>query len=230
LPVKGGRVGDIKSLKKALKRSSGAGTVRFIPKEQGIEVRFITEPIEWFRYTEHFDSDREQNKAFPCTGDTCEGCEQGLRGSTRFLASVVDVGDGNSVVPLAMPVSIVTPLVKLYDKFGTLMDRNYELTRDGDGLNTTYMVTPEVPTKMNLRRYKPLDLEEILQGLVDDEDDEEEEETPPPRRAVRKSEPVRKARPRPTVLDDDEDDEEATPTRKRVTKSSAKLHRRRPTR
>jgi hypothetical protein len=76
-----------------------------------------------------------------------------------------------------------------YDKYGTMMDRNYELQKHGEKLDTTYDVTPDAPSKLNLAKYETLDLEKILIGArasslgetdttaSDDDDDEDDELT-----------------------------------------------------
>jgi hypothetical protein len=112
------------------------------------------------------------------------------------LASALDI-ETDRVIPLKLAKTAANVLILKYDKYDTMMDRNYELQRHGEGLDTTYDVTPEAPSKINLAKYDVLDLEEILlnarkQALgedsqaepsskftdddVDDDDDIEDEE------------------------------------------------------
>jgi hypothetical protein len=168
----GGEVGSMRRFKDSLKRTGGL-IVRV--KNEGINVRFLTEPDKWFKYYEHYMED--QGTSIPCTADECEGCEAGVRASLRYLANVVDLGE-NKVVPLLIPKSLAELLEAKYNKHNTLRDRDYELSSTGTGLNTKYQLDPEPVSKFNAKRYeaKMHDLEEIVQGMLpSDEDDEDDE-------------------------------------------------------
>jgi hypothetical protein len=108
-----------------------------------------------------------------------------------------------------MPKSVAASLLKKYDKYATLLDRDYELSRSGAGLETEYDVTPEPPTKMNLDRYDLLDLMGLLESQLEDvpvnsdDDDEDEEDDKPVKKSVAKAAPKAKA----PVEEDDEDED-----------------------
>lgn len=199
--IRGGKVKSIAGLKSALKKGGGSEYLTRVPQDGAITVRFITEPTGWVNYYEHYDAVR---KFYPCTDD-CPGCLEGDRPSQRYLVNAVDVAEGK-VVPLVLPKTAAASALKKYEKYGTLFDRDYEITRSGQGFDTEYEVVPEPPTKMNIDRFDPLDLWEILEGqlgMADDADgdDEDADDTPAPKASKR---PVKKPAP---VADDDDDDE-----------------------
>lgn len=221
LKIKGGEVGSVKELRKSLKRGGGDQYLSRIPAD-GRTVRFLTEPDSWFKYFEHYDDTRKDNYYFPCTED-CIGCTEGISASKRYLVNALDVSD-NKVIPLVLPASLAANLLKKYDKFKTLTDRDYELTKDGTGFDTDYDALYDQPSKMNLKRYDLLDLGAILEAQLgsgdeteDDDDDEDDEPKAKKSKGVKKP-PSRRAADDDD--DDDDDDEDETP-RKR-TKTIAK--------
>lgn len=215
--LKGGTVGSIRQMKKSLKKSSGGQYLSRVPSESELIVRFLTEPTDWVEYSEHFDDIR---KFYPCSDD-CPGCELGERASKRYLANALNVEE-SKVIPLVLPVTAARDLLKKYDRYNTLMDRDYIIARTGSGLDTEYEVSPEGPLKRSLGKYDLLDLwsllEKQLPGAEDDDEDEDEDEDKPPSRSSRRT--AGSARRRPADDDDDEDDEEDAPP-KRTTKKSA---------
>lgn len=217
----------MKALRQSLKKGgSGAAFIKQVPANDAMLVRFLTEPEEWFGYNEHYDQTRRAY--YPCVADDCPGCAQDERKSFRYLANAVDL-DEDRVIPLKLPKTLATRLTLKYDKYDTLMDRDYELTRSGEGLDTDYDADAEAPMKRNMKKYEPLDLGEILQGaweyVFGVEDDEEEK----PKRSSAKGKkskanagkPKGSAARRGGLLDDDDDDEEVAPRPKKKKKSSS---------
>jgi hypothetical protein len=177
--ISGGYAGSIKNLKRSLKKGSGS-FIKTVPVDDSINVRFIEEPDKWYGYYEHYVNESYQ----PCVDDDCEGCDQNLRRSFRYLANVYSL-DESKVIPLKLTKDLANQLLARYEKYKTLLDRDYELSRSGSGMNdTTYMASPEPPSKMNLKRFSPLDLEETLLGQTsvddadDDDDDDEDDDEP----------------------------------------------------
>jgi hypothetical protein len=171
---------NVKELKKNLKRGGKAGYLSRVPAD-GRTVRFLTEPDKWFKFYEHYDEAREDDRYFPCTED-CVGCDEGLDTSKRWLANALDTSE-NRVIPQVLPASLVGNLMKKYDKFGTIMDRDYELTKEGSGMGTEYDALYESPKKMKLDRFELLNLEDVLlsqlPGQGDDEDEDDEDDAKP---------------------------------------------------
>ena len=206
--IRGGKVKSIAGLKSSLKKGSGAGYLSRVPADGALTVRFLTEPTGWVNYYEHYDAVR---KFYPCSDD-CPGCLEGDRPSQRYLANAVDVAEGR-VIPLVMPKTMAASVLKKYEKYGTLLDRDYELTRSGQGFDTDYEVTPEPPSKMNLDRFDALDLWELLEGQLDmadnseaDSDDEDDaDDVPAPMSKKRAVAPQDKE---DDVDDEDDEDDE----------------------
>jgi len=157
--LKAQQMGSMKALKESLKKGGGSGSVTYIKNvpSEGITVRFLTEPEQWFGYYEYWD-DVAKNFVPMVEGEILP---DGARASFRYLASALDV-DSDRVIPLKLAKTTANSLILKYDKYDTMMDRNYELQKHGEGLDTTYDVTPDSPSKMNLAKYEGVDLESIL--------------------------------------------------------------------
>ncbi len=186
--IRGGKVKSIGSLKASLRKGGGNQYFTRV-SEDGLTVRFLTEPDEWVEFFEHYDDVR---KFYPCTDD-CEGCRDGSKPSKRYLTNAVDTTEGK-VVPLLLAKSAASQVIKKFDRFNTILDRDYIIVREGTGFDTEYDVTPEAPSKMNLSRFELLDLWELLESQItgddtdvadDEEAEEEEEEVDPTRRPRR---------------------------------------------
>lgn len=203
----GKKVGSIEKLKQDVTRgSSGSGDViiRWI-SEDGLIVRFLEDPTEWYNYNVHFDE--VLKRSFPCIGDNCPGCAQGLRKTARYLCNALDV-ETDEVIPLELPKSLTSQLVTIYDRKDTLMDRDYELIREGTGMDTTYSAIPEAPQQRKLSRYDLHDLQDKLDSAyravfdVDDDDEDEAPRKPKPKKSKKKA-PVKKRRVKKTRDEDD---------------------------
>lgn len=228
--IRGGKVGSFKKLKASVKKGANSSYLSRIGAE-GITVRFMQEPDEWIEYFEYYDETEKQ--FFPEVEGVTPNLSEGQRSSKRYLAAAVDVAEGK-VIPLVLPKSVVSILVKKYEKYNTLIDRDYEITREGTGFDTEYDVTPEPPMKMKMARYQMIDLMAALEsqipgGDIDDEedDDEDEDETP-----VRKK--TRAGRSSKRVVEEDEDDdlddedEDDEPVRKRPAPRKKPVPKKRP--
>lgn len=205
--IKGGAVKSMAGLKASLKKGGGSQYLSRVPADASITVRFLTEPEDWYGYYEHYDAVR---KFYPCSDD-CPGCTEGDRPSGRYLSNALDVAEGK-VIPLVLPKSMVSSLVKKHEKYGTMLDRDYELSRSGNGLDTEYDVTPEAPTKMNLTRYDLIDLEELLESQLEmaesandiSADDDDDDDAP----VMRKGGPRKSTAAAPADDDDDDADDD----------------------
>ena len=229
--VKAAKTGSIKKLKASLKRG-GSSFVRNVPKDASITVRFLTEPNEWVEYLEYYAEGMEP-PVFPAF----EGLDPAItaelqRPSKRYLACAVD-RDSNEQIAMKLPKTLVSSLMKKYDKYETIMDRDYELVREGTGIETTYEAIPEAPRRMNVSAFDPLlDLMDVLQNqippsLLGEDPDDEDDDDPPwedddkpvrSRRGGGSKPPVKHTRTssRRAPVDDDEDDD--APVRRRPAK------------
>lgn len=230
-------MGSMKAIKETLKSKGGigGGKLKIIPAEANFSVRFLTEPDEWHGFYEHYDQNKQE--FFPCWGGDC--CQDFGRPSFRFLANIFSQDD-NKVMALKLPKGLGEDLIRSYEKYGTMMDRWYDISRVGTTLNDTkYNRDPDTPSKFRLPpKAQLIELDELLQSLLDggdddDDTDEPEEETPRRSRPASKtSGGYRPSKSSRRVLDDDddddyedddeddEDDEPRRPAKKRVTSST----------
>lgn len=217
--IKGGSVGTITRLKKSIKSGGRKDTIANIP-EEGVTIRFLTEPTEWFEYFEHYDDSRTGSYYFPCS-EGCGFCDDnpGARASKRYLVSAVDTEE-NKAIALKLPLSVASTLMKKYDRYKTILDRDYYLSKEGSGMDTEYDVTPEPPAKFNVGKYDLIDAEAILSSMLDQADDVEDDDEDEDERPARKSRgtsskkrassktAVKKRRPVEVDEDDEDDDED----------------------
>lgn len=221
----GQRVGSMKTLKKTLQKGSGGGAwIKWIPKNGSMNVRFIQEPEEWVNYVEHYDT--TLRTSYPCNGEqSCPGCMSGERKSHRYLANAVNLDDNERVVPLQLPKDLANRLVVKYEKWGTLLDRDIELTRSGDGLDTVYDLDADVPSRRKMDKYQALDLLKVLDDAYNSvfngtDEEEDEDDTPKPVTRGRKKSVA--AKPEPVEETEEDDDEVEVEAPKPAKKAPAK--------
>jgi len=153
--IKGGTFKSVGHLKGMFSKSA-ATLIQNVPADNTKVVRFLTEPDNWFAYQEYWDN--EMRRYIPVV----EGVEPPVRPSQRFLAQVVD-RESDQVIALKMPKDLANRLVVRYERYQTIMDRDYEIMRSGKGLDTTYDVTPEPASEFDSSKYTKIDLLDILQ-------------------------------------------------------------------
>ena len=189
-PVIGKTAGSLKALKKQLEKGSGNGDafITYVPKNEPLVVRFLQEPEEFLMYEDCWDP--TSKRSFPFV----EGLQKGVdfeRKSTVFIVNAVDV-DKDRVIALQVKQSVLTHLINRYERYGTLLDRDYEIEKFGEKLDTTYSVTPEAPKKRSTSKYKLLDLQKVLTDAYNaargvDTDDDEDDAPSQPRRSRRRA-------------------------------------------
>jgi hypothetical protein len=147
---------------------------------------------------------------FPCTDDdSASGSQYDGRRSFRYLANAINLDTGKVEV-VKLPKDLANRLYLRAEKRGTITDRDCELSRDGEQLNTVYDAEFEAPSKVDLSRYKTIDLMETLQNwhssvFGGDESENGQVVADAPRK--------QKAKPKPVVeVEDDDDLEELDPT------------------
>ncbi len=166
----GAKVESIQSLKQSLAKAAATHDdvwIKYIPKDNPLTVRFLSEPDEWVRYDEAWDQHARNGKGGSYPVPMGKVVPDDQRVSTRYLASAVDL-DSDRVIPVCIPKSLMQQVVVRYEKYGTIVDRDYELSRHGTGLDTQYMMDPEPPVARNLSKYDSLDLESVLAAAYAD--------------------------------------------------------------
>lgn len=206
-----------------------------IKKDKTLSVRFLTEPAEWSYYDEYYDAeDRKSYVIHPG-----QMAPANMRVTTRYLANVLVVDD-DKVMALTLPSSLAQRIYNRWSKSKseTICDRDYELLRMGEGLNTTYMESPEAPSQRPVGKYELLDLEDVISRMnqapgsphmgtspappveVEDESDLYEDEDKPAQRVAGGSPPDllpnEEPFPEPDVAEDseafpDEEEEDGDP-------------------
>lgn len=185
-----GRIGSMGKFKQSLKGSGGGAFIKSIP-DGSYTVRFLTEPDEWYGYYEVWLDDVKRYVP------KVEGMEIGpdQRVTFRYLANALDVDEGK-VVPLKVPRDLANRISMRADRYGTITDRDYEITRAGSQKNTVYDITPEEKSPVDLRRFELHDLEKVLvesyESVMtptsstdeDDDYDDEPDEKPKAKRRV----------------------------------------------
>lgn len=186
MALKAGVVGSITNLKKTLAKGSSSDLTVRIKDGQTLRGRFMAEPDKWVKYEEHFD---KAHGYFPCIDDgTCLGCADGLRSNKRFLVHFVDYEE-KKLIALVLPYTLAEDLAKKYDRFNTLLDRVYDLSRTGAGIkDTTYEVNYDERKAVDLSRFeadvRKMNLLELLESLVPSSEfvaDDDDDDRPAPR-------------------------------------------------
>lgn len=235
--IRAEKAGSVSRLRSLIKKGANSGGITRIKADADMTIRFLDEPSEWIKYSEHFD---KTHGYYVCVDDgSCVGCLDGVRASSKFLANAVDM-DTKEVVALVLPYSLADELAKRYDKpsWQTLTNRDLILSRTGSGMNdTSYSLDYEEPKRKDMSGYERLDLLGLLEATIPRDDDEEDEEEERPR--GRRSEAMRgrasrdddrrapKSRPKPSTRgrsrdEDDEDDDLVPPRRSAVPKKASR--------
>lgn len=202
-------------VKQSLKKSK-ASEIRGIKDSESLTLRFLGEPDTWYGYNEHWLS----SGPIPCVSDDCEGCNSDepdeRRKPLKYLVNAYCADEGK-VIAVKFSKTTADTLFAMYEKRGTLLDRDFEYSRSGSSMNDTkYLITPDAPSKFT-KKLKGRDLEALAMSMLGYEDDEEEEEEARPAK-------VNRTRPKKTRDDDpyeDDDDEDDEPPRRRAVKRVA---------
>ncbi len=153
----GGLVGKIKDRIK----KSGANKGKFVYFKAGIKnrVRFLQEMDQGFEVPFHDSFQLGINS--PCQevfDRDCDNCDNDdLRHRDLYAWSVYDyeAKETRILMAAANSASPVPALVGMYEAYGTIMDRDYIITREGTGTSTTYSVVPMDKVKFKNKKAKP---------------------------------------------------------------------------
>jgi hypothetical protein len=221
---------DARSMQDSAKQTPN---VRLTFKEgEARTVRFLHEPFDrrnpWVEYGEHYIQGGGGNNGgyVPCIEDCTLDAD--FRPGKRWYVNVWD-RDSKQVRLLKLTGAMVENLIIKFERRGTIMDRDYSITRTGEGTDTKYHIEAEEkeaftqrPKQIDINAYLDQqaqayygsrklkaqtsaiddDDEEDVEDVEDTEEDEDEEEAP---RKVVKGKTTTKRRP---VADEDEDEED----------------------
>lgn len=198
--IKSNKVGDLKRFNKRFaKKSGGGGTYPTrIPKDGYLSVHFLEEPTEWYEFAQYYN--QAESKFEIATEENEEKYEElGIRASVRFLANAINT-ETQEVIAVELPLTIVKTLVAFYERKGSLLEYNFDLSREGTGRDTEYQANSDGKELIDLDRFKKKDLHAIILAMANKDSEEEVSAD---------------------IEDDDDDDEDeapARPARKRVVK------------
>lgn len=231
------RFGSVKAARTALKGNRANGALRRLKPDETIKVRFLEEPDDWFEAQYHWIGG---NFVWCNQQRSCLGCKAGDRPKTTVLANAVifdseDDREHNKVVVMQMTPTLANTLLKFHEKRETLLDRDYDLTREGSGVNdTVYSADPDDPKTRKMSRFENdiHDIEAIISAEINSagDDDEEDDE---PRSTRRKSSTAKKSSRRSDDDDeyeDEDDDEEEEEEDERPRRSSRTVAKKKPAR
>lgn len=189
--------GLIAQMKEAV-RKSGTNKGKFLYFKSGskIRVRFLVDLDSGFKIPFHDSFQLGIN--VPCQtlfDRECRHCDdEELRHRDVYAWPVYDY-DANEVKILMAAVNNSSPvpqLIGFYDSYGTVIDRDYVITRNGSGTSTNYSVVPMDKVAFRNKKAKPIvesKFMELLDKAFPDEDAEEDEAPKKKKKKARKEEP-----------------------------------------
>lgn len=211
---------DIKSMRDSAKQMPN---VRLTFKEgEARTVRFLHEPFNkrnpWVEYGEHYvpGSGGGNGAYVPCIED-CR-LDGDLRAGKRWYVNVWD-RDSKQVRLLKLTGAMIENLIIKYERRGTIMDRDYSITRTGEGTDTKYHIEAEEKEAFDQRNVKLIDIFGYLDqqaqayyggvksmkarasSIDDDEEEDEEDEEETPRTSKKRA-------TQHLDVEDDEDEDE----------------------
>jgi hypothetical protein len=209
----------LSNIKKGVANSgSNKGKVLYFKDGSKLRIRFLAEIEDGVEITQHdkFDDGINFFDQEIINGEAHELQEDdSVRHRTCYIWPVWDY-DAKEVkifIGYANKFSPLPALVGMYESYGTIMDRDYVISRSGSQLNTSYTVVPMDKVKFKNSKAKALSEKKILSILdkafpapgneldVDDEDDK------PAKKSSKKKGKKKKPEPEPEEDEDDEDEE-----------------------
>lgn len=157
----------IDKIKKDVKKSgSNKSKIVYFKADSKVRIRFLQDAGDGLAITFHDSFALGIN--VPCQetfGKTCNFCDdEELRHRELYAWSVYDY-DTNEVKILLAAASQFTPvpaLIGMFEEYGTLLDRDYVITRTGAQLNTSYTVVPMDKAVFKNKKAKALSNKELL--------------------------------------------------------------------
>lgn len=209
------RYGSAAKARAAVKGGGSNNALRRLKAEETVKVRFLQEPEDWHEAWYHY----VDGKFSWCSQvRSCSGCSVDNRARKIVLANAVIMhsdrdGEAGKVVVMQMPTTLADQVLKRHERFGTVLDRDYDLSREGATQNDTkYSVDYDEKKRRDLSRWedKIHDITAIVSSDIsqnsssDDSGEDEDDEEP---RSTKKSS-RRSSHEDEDYEDEDEDDED----------------------
>lgn len=209
------RYGSAAKARAAVKGGGSNNALRRLKAEETVKVRFLQEPEDWHEAWYHYVDDKF---SWCSQARSCPGCSVGNRARKIVLANAVIMhsdrdGEAGKVVVMQMPTTLADQVLKRHERFETVLDRDYDLSREGTTKNDTkYSVDYDEKKRRDLSRWedKIHDITAIVSSDIsqnsssDDSGEDEDDEEP---RSTKKSS-RRSSHEDEDYEDEDEDDED----------------------
>ena len=155
--------------KDAQKSGQNKGKFLYVRDGSKVRVRFLQDMQDGFEVI--FHDNYEAGINVPCRelfGKTCPYCEEEeIRTRNLYAWSVWDY-EAKEVKILMYAMNNCTPIASIasmYENYGTLLDRDYVIQRNGKGQGTTYSVIPMDKQKFRNDKAKPFSKSGFLKIL-----------------------------------------------------------------
>jgi len=212
--------GLLKDIKNAVKNAgSNKGKFVYFKADSKVRIRFLQDVEDGIKITFHDSFALGVN--VPCQlqyGRECPQCsDEDLRTRDLFAWSAYDY-DANEVKVVMAAVNAFSPipaLIGMYEEYGTLLDRDYVISRSGAGTSTSYTVVPMDKAAFKNKKAKPLSNNKKILQIVDkaypgDESEDDDGEEAPVVKTKKKKAAANKQKEEEEETWDDTDDDSDT--------------------
>jgi hypothetical protein len=217
------KAGSADAIREETSRGTGFGNMLWIKDGDSKTIRILAEPKDWEKYRfVRYEELKAKGKLPTYAGwesDYPEVAESVGNPRTAHVIPVATVDDKGKLDRFYFwepSNKILKDLLAHYDRRKTVMDRDWDIVREGKNLDTTYTLIPDDPSDHSKKEYgsiEELDFDDELVRMVEEfaaahakftgeEPEEDEDERPA------KKKPSKKGR---VVEDDDDPEEEEEP-------------------
>lgn len=195
-----GKGGLLSAIKQDVEKTgSNRGKFFYVKSGTKARIRFLEDADEGRKI--HFHDRWDPALKVPCRKNRDEDADcpycglEGVRNRDMYAWSVWDY-DANEVKIFMYPANQCSPvpgLVALYDTYGNIIDRDFSVSRSGQGTNTSYTLVGLDKTKFRNEKAKPVSDKEFWKALLASypepdtlpisDDGEDEDEVAPKKKA-----------------------------------------------
>jgi len=206
------------------KSGANKGKILYIRADSKIRIRFLQELDDGYSFVFHDNFNEGINCFCPRNIDEdneCVYCDEtaGVQVRTRNLYAWSIYNYDTKQVEIALwAVNQFTPvnqLISMSEAYGTIIDRDYVITRTGKQMETAYAVIPQDKEKFRNPKAKPFSQSAMMKILSEafkySDDDEEEEEEKPKKAKVSEKLPKAKKEKEKKYAEMPEDEDEGVP-------------------
>ena len=208
---------DLNKLKNEIKKTGQSkGKFLYFRPDEKVRVRFLTELDEGMEIMFHDSYALGIN--VPCQetfGRECAYCDNEELRTRALYAWCVYVYETNEVKILLTAANNCSPvpgLAAMWEAYGTITDRDYEIKQTGSGQGKSFTIIPLTKCKFRNTKVKPISDKAILKAIDKaypaDDVEEDEEETTNRRKGNKRKESFNKKMNAPEDEDWSEDEEE----------------------